>query len=281
MLAPMLALIGWLFFGGLGYGLLQSLGWNPRIGNRDISLDAYYSVLFSDQHAEIFWRGLLLNLWVSILSTFGAAVLALGSALLLRQTFPGKKLATFLFQLNLPVPHVVAAIGILFVFSQSGLIARGAVQLGLMDVPKEFPVLVRDSWGIGIIISYIWKEMPFFGVIALSILQSLGQDYEDRARILGANSWQRFRYVIVPLVLPGMLSASVIVFAFTFGAYEVPAILGERFPRMLPVTAVKFFMDPDLNARAEGMAIGIIIAIIAFALVVFYMWIGRKTIRNN
>ena len=280
MLAPMLALIGWLFFGGLGYGLLQSLGWNPRIGNHDISLDAYYSILFSDQHSEIFWRGLLLNLWVSILSTFGAAVLALGSALLLRQTFPGKKLATFLFQLNLPVPHVVAAIGILFVFSQSGLIARGAVQLGLMDVPKEFPVLVRDSWGIGIIISYIWKEMPFFGVIALSILQSLGQDYEDRARILGANSWQRFRYVIVPLVLPGMLSASVIVFAFTFGSYEVPALLGERFPRMLPVTAVKFFMDPDLNARAEGMAIGIIIAIIAFVLVVFYMWIGRKTIRN-
>ena len=281
MLAPTLAIIIFLFIGGLGYGALVSLGWQPRIGQTDLSLDAYYSILFSEQHSATFWHGLLLTLWVSFASTFLSAVLALASALLLRQTFVGKRIATFLFQFNLPVPHVVAAVGILFVFSQSGLLSRTGAQLGLLSSPSDFPIVVKDKFGFGIILSFVWKEVPFVGVIVLAILQSLGADYEDLARSLGANRWQRFRNVILPLVMPGMLSASILVFAFTFGSYEVPALLGIRFPRTLTVTAVRFFRDPDLNARTEGMAISIIISIIVFFLVVGYMWLSRRAVRRD
>jgi putative spermidine/putrescine transport system permease protein len=47
-----------------------------------------------------------------------------------------------------------------------------------------------------------------------------------------------------------------------FGAYEVPALLGVSFPRMLSVLALEFFRNADLNSRAEGMAISIIMAAI-------------------
>ncbi len=117
-----------------------------------------------------------------------------------------QKGCTFLYQLNLPVPHVVSAIGILFLFSQSGLLSRTGAQLGLLEFPKDFPVVVRDKYGIGMMLSFIWKEVPFVGVIVLAVLQALGVDYEDLARSLGANRWQRFRYVILPLVMPGLLS---------------------------------------------------------------------------
>ena len=281
MLAPTMAVIVLLFLGGLGYGTLVSLGWQPIIGRTEISLDAYHSVMFSEQHAQVFWQGLALTIWVSVGSTFISACLALATALLLRRTFFGKRLATFLYQLNLPVPHVVAAIGILFLFSQSGVISRTGAQLGLVDFPRDFPVLVKDKYGIGMILSLVWKEVPFVGVIVLAVLQSLGVDYEDLARSLGANRWQRFRYVILPLVMPGVLSGSILVFAFTFGSYEVPAILGVRFPRTLPVTAVRFFRNPDLNARTEGMAISIIISIIVFFLVLGYMWLTRRAVRGD
>ena len=99
------------------------------------------------------------------------------------------------------------------------------------------------AWDI--ILTYLWKEVPFFGIVVLAILQSVGEDYEDLARSLGANGWQRFRYVVLPLVTPGLLSASVIVFAFTFGTYEVPKLLGVRFPEMLPVMSLDFFLNPD------------------------------------
>lgn len=280
MLAPTLIIIGVLFFGSLGYGFLQSLGWQPNIGNTTISLDAYSAVLFSPEYREQFWSGLWLTIWVSVASTFVSAVLALWSALLLRQTFIGKKIATFLFQLNLPVPHLVIAIGMIFLFSQSGLAARGAAQLGWISTPNDFPVVLRDTGGIGIILAYLWKEVPFFGIVILAILQSVGEDYEDLARSLGANRWQRFRYVILPLVMPGLLSSSIIVFAFTFGTYEVPKLLGVRFPEMLPVMALEFFLNPDLNARAEGMALSMIIAAITLLIVVAYMWAGSRAVRN-
>ena len=281
MLAPTLVVIVVLFVGALGYGTLVSLGWQPRIGATELSLDAYRNILFSEQHAETFWRGLLLSVWVSTASTFLAALFAIAAALLLRETFIGKRLSTFLFQLNLPVPHVVAAIGILFLFSQSGLLSRVGAQFGLFGNPGDFPIIVRDRLGIGIILSFVWKEVPFIGVIVLAVLQSLGADYEDLARSLGANRWQRYRHVILPLILPGLLSASTLVFAFTFGSFEVPAILGVRFPRTLTVTAVRFFRDPDLNARTEGMAISMIIAFMAFVLVILYAWLSRRAIRQE
>lgn len=281
LLAPTLIIILVLFFGSLGYGFLQSVGYQPEIGNTTVSFEAYANVMFSEAYREQFWQGLFLTLWVSLVSTFLSAALAVGCALLLRQTFIGKRISTFLFQLNLPVPHLVIAIGMIFLFSQSGLVARVAGQFGLIEKTSDFPVLVRDSAGIGIILSYLWKEVPFFGIVVLAILQSLGENYEDLARSLGANRWQRFRHVILPLIMPGLLSSSVIVFAFTFGTYEVPKLLGVRFPEMLPIMALEFFLNPDLNARQEGMALSMIIAGIVLALVVIYMWISNRAIRDS
>ena len=60
---PLLIIIT-LFFGGILYGLLQSLGYQPAIGKYDINFSAYYNVLFSERNARMFWTGLGLNLWV-------------------------------------------------------------------------------------------------------------------------------------------------------------------------------------------------------------------------
>jgi putative spermidine/putrescine transport system permease protein len=275
-LAPTLLVIVVLFGGALGYGLLQSLGWQPLIGRRELSLRAYANVVTSERYAEQFRIGLLLSLWISLVSTTCSAVLAVAAALLLRRSFWGKRLAVFMFQFNLPIPHVVAAIGVLFMLSQSGLLSRLGAQMGLVKGPSDFPILVRDRYGIGIILSYVWKEVPFVGVIVLSVLQSLGMDYEESARNLGANRWQRFRYVTLPLIAPALLSTSILVFAFTFGAFEVPGILGVRYPRTLPVLSLRFFLDADLNARAEAMALSTIITGIIVGLAAGYMWLSRR-----
>ncbi len=277
LLAPTMTVIVVLFLGSLWYGLLQSLGWNARIGATNLSLDAYVEVLSGARYATQFWRGLLLSLWITFTSTAISAVLAVGIALVLRESFVGKRLSVFLFQFNLPIPHIVAAIGVLFLLSQSGLISRALAQVGLVSVPSDFPVFVRDRWGLGIILAYVWKETPFIGVIVLAVLQSLGGSYEDVARNLGANAWQRFRYVTLPLIRPSLLSASVIVFAFTFGAYEIPAVLGVQFPSALPVIAVDIFNSADLRDRDEAMALSMIIAAIIMGLVGIYMAVRQRS----
>lgn len=276
LLAPALTVIVVLFGGGLAYVLLQSLGYQPTLGDTTLTLDAYRSLMFGAEHAEPFWRGLLLSLWISGVTTALAAAFSLGAALIVYNTRAGKRLATFLLQFNLPVPHLVAGIAALFLLSQSGLLSRIGAAAGLLGGPADFPVLVRDAGGIGIIIAYVWKETPFIGVIVLAVLQSLGTDYADMARTLGANRWQRFRHVTLPLIAPALLSASLLVFAFTFGAYEVPELLGVRFPRALPVMAIRLFRDPDLNARPEAMALSTLIALIVIVLVVLSLLISVR-----
>ena len=280
-LTPPLLIIGTLFFGGILYGFLQSLGYQPSIGRYDINFDAYYNVMFSERYAKLFWSGLALNLWVSFVSTFLAAAFALWGALSIRKTFFAKKICNFIFSLNLPMPHLVVAVGMIFVFSQSGLLARFFTQIGFIASPSEFPILVKDKYGFGIILAYIWKEAAFFFIILMSVLQSLGENFEELAQSLGANKWQRFRYVILPLVMPNLFSASIIVFAFSFGAYEVPAILGVNYPQMLPVMSLDFFLNPDLNARSEGMALSMIIAFIVMVLVVIYFRLTQSKIRKD
>jgi putative spermidine/putrescine transport system permease protein len=275
MLAQMLAVVALLFMGGLAFGVLQSLGYLPLIGESKLTLAAYASILQS----RSFLRSLLLTFHIAFSSTLISTILALALALTLRQSFAGKRLITFIFQLNLPIPHIVGAVALAQVLSQSGLLARVAALLGLIQDTSDFPVLVFDAWGVGIIAEYVWKETPFIGVVLLSVLQSIGGEYEQLAQSLGARRWQRFRYVLLPLLLPGILSSSVLVFAFAFGTFEIPFFLGVAYPQALPVLAYRSYTDVDLSARPQAMAMAVLIAALIGALVLVYMRVSRRYLR--
>jgi putative spermidine/putrescine transport system permease protein len=269
MLAPALGLVALLFGTSITYGLLQSLGYLPFLGQTTLTLDAYYNVLIGltpegerSVAAIEFWHSLGFSLWVSGAATVIGAVLSLLVVLLFGQQLRSSTTDLTVLNLNLSFPHLVWAIGLGLLLSQSGLLARIAAALGLIDAPAAFPVLVRDRFGIGIILNYVSKEIPFLLLLMLSILRAQPDEYNTVAANLGASRWQTMRYVTLPLVLPGLVAGSLLIFAFVFGAYEVPALLGVRFPRMLSVLALEFFRNADLNNRAEGMAISVIMALL-------------------
>ncbi len=276
MLSPALAVILILFMGGLVLGVMQSLGYMPIIGRYEFTLDAYRKIFTR----EDFYSSLILTVWIGLASTALSTILAITCALVLRQAFRGKRGVTFIFQLNIPIPHIVGAIGILFLFSQSGFLARLAYAVQLINEPGDFPALVYDRYAIGVILEYLWKTTCFTGVIILAVLQSIGEDYEDLARTLGANRWQRFRYVVLPLIMPGILSSSILVFAFTFGAFEIPYLLGQRYPSALPVLAFRNYTDVDLNARPDAMAMSVFIAAMITVLIFIYMKVTRAYLRE-
>ncbi|MFZ2912952.1 MAG: ABC transporter permease subunit, partial [Rectinemataceae bacterium] len=266
LLLPTLLVLFLLFFGGLVMGLMQSLGFMPMIGLNDFNVDAYRS-LFGDQE---FLSSLGLTMWISVSSTLLTVVFSIITALAFRRTFPGKRLMNFLYQFPITIPHIVITIGTMLLFTQSGLISRVAFQLGIISDQSKFPVLVFDNLGLGIIYVYLWKQIPFVGVIVLSILQSLGNDFEELARSLGASKWQAFRHVLLPTIIPGILPASIICFSFTFGSYEVPFLLGKPYPTVISVLAMRLYQDVDLNARPQAMATAVFMAVFISILVVFY-----------
>lgn len=266
LLAPAVLVITTLFAGGVGLGLAQSLGYLPAAGFEELSLTAYLEVV----RTPGFLHSLALTLWVSLATTALTIVLAVATAMVLRRTFRGRGILTFLYQFPLTVPHIVVAAGMITLVSQSGLLARFAFHLGLISEASQFPAMVYDDWGVGIILVYLWKQVPFIGLIALAVLQSIGEDYEELARSLGANGWQRFRYVLLPLMLPGLIPGSIIIFAFVFGSFEVPYLLGESFPTMLSVLSYRLYIDTDLALRPQAMAVSVIIAVLILLLVAVY-----------
>src|SRR5690606_16083510 len=193
MLSPSLLVIGVLFLGGLAVGVAGSLGYMPLIGFHDWGFDAYREIFTSGR----FYHSFLLTFHIAFTSTLLASLLAIGAALLLRQSFRGRRIIHFLFQVNLTVPHLVGAIGILYLFSQSGFFARLAYEFQLIGRPGDFPALVYDPFALGIILQYVWKEVPFIGLILLANMQTLSEDYEAVARSLGASRWQSFRHVLL------------------------------------------------------------------------------------
>jgi putative spermidine/putrescine transport system permease protein len=256
-LAPSLALVGLLLGASVLYALAESFGYLTVIGERQLSFAAYRATFAADSE---FWVSLAFSLWVSISATAIAALLAFLLAVWLSSQ--PNQTDSLLLNINLTIPHLVFAIGVLLLLSQSGWLARWAAVFGWIDLPEQFPLLVRDRFGLGIILHYVVKEIPFLTLMLLGVLQAQTVRYEGVAQNLGANRWQCLRYITFPQVLPALLAGTLLVFGYIFSSYEVPAILGVSYPRALPVLALRYFLDPDLRARAEGMVMSLVITML-------------------
>lgn len=276
LLSPVLLLVLLLFLGGFAFAIAQSLGYQPYLNSEGLSLEAYRE-LYADPAVRASFG---LTFRIALVSTAVSATLAVATGMLLRGTRRGRRLATLLFQLNLPIPHVVGATAMLLLLGQSGLVSRLSSGAGLTDGTADFPALTADAVGWGIIAEYVWKETPFIGVVVLAVLASGVVDLESVARTLGASPWQRFRWVTLPMLTPAVLSTSVIVFAFSFGSYEVPFLLGQSFPSALPVEAFRLYRDTDLAARSTAMAICVVIAAIIAVMVLAYMRLTERYLRS-
>ena len=277
LLLPAVVVLLALFVGGLVLGFMQSLGYLPAAGLDELSFEAYRG-LFSERG---FLRSLIFTLSVSLITTAASVVIAVATALVLRRRFLGRRTTLFIYQLPLTVPYLVAAVGVMTLVSQSGLLARLVYHLGLISEPAQFPALLYDNLGIGIMLVYLWKQIPFIGLVALAVLQSVGEDYEEQARTLGATGFQAVRHVLMPLIIPGIVPASIIIFAFTFGAFEVPLLLGKRFPSMLSVLAYRLYVDVDLATRPQAMATAVFIALFVLVLVVAYRRLAERQLQGR
>jgi putative spermidine/putrescine transport system permease protein len=278
LLGPALCTILLLFGGGLFLGLLQALGHSPAQDQAAVTTGSLEHFIHVLQDPD-FGKSLVLTLYISITSTLVAAAVSIGLALALMRWAADSRAVNFMLQIPLTVPHLVIAIAVILLLTPAGLISRLLAKLSIIQGPAAFPLLVNDSTGIGILIVYIWKEIPFITFMLLSVLKNMGTELLEAGATLNASRFQRFIFIILPIIAPSLGSACLIVFAFTFGAFEVPYLLGRTYPLVLPVWAYKNYSDVDLVARPEGIAIGLIIAaIVIFSIILsqILLHFGRK-----
>lgn len=258
LLGPALTLVLFLFGGGLTLGLFQALGYSPAEGLHSITFD-HFQTIFTDPD---FAGSITLTLYISLISTLLAASISIVLALTIIRWAAESRIINFILEIPLTVPHLVIAISILLLLSPAGIFSRFLSFFGLLSSSSTFPLLINDDYSVGIIVVYVWKEIPFITFMLLSVLTNLGPELNEAGATLRASRLQRFRYITLPTIGPSLGAACLIVFAFTFGAFEVPYLLGRTYPISLPVWAYKNYSDIDLLARPEGIAIGLIIAVI-------------------
>ena len=237
--------------------MIQSLGYIPALGLNSITLKYFLSVLKDRTFLDSF----IFSMQTASTSAVLAIVLGFIASYSLLKT-KEEALVQKLVRLPLLIPHFTAAFLAFLMLSQSGEVSRVMGTMRLLCGQEEFPQLVFDEMGMGIIITYVWKEVPFAALILYTTMKTIGVKFCDSAYNLGATELQYVMNVLVPLSLPSIISTFSILFAFNFGAFEVPFLVGPSYPRALPVLGYISYLSSDLKSRPETMAINILITLI-------------------
>ncbi|AUN14146.1 ABC transporter permease [Paraclostridium sordellii] len=270
-IAPVAILLITIIGMGIFTCICQSLGYFPQIGMTDITLSYYKELLSDKQFVESIYISLRTALISSIISVLVGVILAY---FISKEKF--SKFRYFLINLPIIVPHIVVILLTFAIFSKSGIISRILYNLDLISDSNQFISLVNDKYGIGIILVYIYKGIPFIALTTYNILKSLDKNLEDVARNLGANNVQAFKFIILPQIIPSIISSFIIIFAFSFGSFEVPYLIGATSPKALPVNAYLYYIGSDLTKRPISMAMNTVLAGISFILLIIYDTIFKK-----
>ncbi|WP_233143973.1 ABC transporter permease [Lottiidibacillus patelloidae] len=245
-------------------GLVQSFGYLPVLGQKTLSIQTYQSLFKSSD----FWQSIVLTFKIAFLSSLLAGVIGLFISLclflLMENNKKGKllSLSESIFKLPLLIPHIVAAYLMVLLFMQSGWISSIAAAIGIIDQAAEFPILINETFGWGIIITYAWKEAPFVSLMLVPILARLHQSWRDVSKVFGATTYIYLKEIVIPLLLPTWIAATFIVFAFTFSSFEIPYLLGVTYPVTLPVYAFTVFTSGGLEGRPEALAVNVILVLV-------------------
>jgi ABC-type sugar transport system permease subunit len=189
-------------------------------------------------------------------------IISLGLAVLFNRNIRFKNIIRSVVFMPVIMPAVVMALVWTFMYHQQGVVN---VILGWLQI-SPIPWLRSSSTAIwAVILIGIWRASPYFMVIFLAGLQAIPEDFMDAAQIDGANSWQTFWYVTLPLLKPTTLLVVVMSIITAMKVFAVPLIMTHGGPanstRVLPLfiyqTAFEFF---DMG-RASAMSIFLFAAV--------------------
>ena len=267
-----------LFLIGLWTGITQSLGVIPAFGLEELTLQYYKEVLSRPDMLE----SVLYSLRIAFLS---ATIATVGGVLVCAAlTMNGKAEGFYgrLIQLPIIVPHVVVALFVINIFAQNGILARLMYWFGIIAEQQEFPRIIYSESGLGVILAYVWKELPFIVYFIVALMANINGGLGEAARNLGAGKWQSFFKVTLPLCGHTILSGFLIIFVFALGAYELPVLLGATLPKALPVLAYQQYIHPDLKNRPYAMALnGIIIIISMISALIYFVLMERNWVKQK
>jgi sulfate transport system permease protein len=211
---------------------------------------------------------------LSFLASLGAATLngvfgLLVAWVLVRYRFPGKKLVDAAIDLPFALPTAVAGIALTTLYASNGWLGQWPAKLGV-------PISYTPQ---GVMVALTFIGLPFVVRTVEPVLQDLSREVEEAAASLGATRWQIFTRVLLPEILPALLTGFALAFARALGEYGSVVFISGNMPMKTEIAPLLIVTKLEQYDVAGATAIAAVMLVASFVLLliinILQKWSGR------
>ena len=232
--APSLIVIAaiafWPIIQTIWYSLLNYIPTYPQFGSQFVGLQNYVKVF----HDTVFTSSIGYTVLFTVVSVALEFVLGLLFALVLHQRFPGRGIARAAVLVPWAFPTVISAVVWRALMWQNNTGAIPAILHTFSLVPADWaPLASNGTLMAAMIIIDVWKTAPFMALLLLAGLQVISEEVYEAGRVDGANVWQRFFQITLPLLKPAILVALLFRTLDAWGVFDMFFVVaGNRLSSM-------------------------------------------------
>ena len=216
----------------------------------------WYARMIADERVRVAAQN---SLVIALVSTIVSTVIGTLTALALERTrFRVKRMYEAAMYLPIIVPEIVMAIALLVFFN-----------LAFTWLDQFFGLKLK--FGLGTItIAHIAFSFPFVAVVVRARLADFDRTLEQAAQDLGANEWQTFRHITLPLLMPGIIAGALLAFTLSIDDFVITFFTAGVGSTTLPLEIygrVRRGITPDVNALSTVMLLASIVLVLGSLLI--------------
>ena len=176
---------------------------------------------------------------------------------LVRYRFPGKRLLDAVVDLPFALPTAVAGIALTAIYARNGWIGALLEPFGIK--------VAYTRWGIGV--ALVFMGLPFVVRTLQPVLEDFEREIEEAAVSLGASRWQTVCHIILPALLPAILTGFALAFARAVGEYGSVIFIAGNIPFVSEIAPLLIVIKLEEFNYAEATAVAAAMLLIAFAMI--------------
>ncbi len=226
-----------------------------------------------------FWRAVasprvVASYRLSFLTSFAAGVAnmifgVIVAWVLVRYTFPGRRIFDALVDLPFALPTAVAGIALTTIYSRHGWIGRWLELYGIKVAFTE----------LGIFVALTFIGLPFVVRTLQPVLEDLQPEMEEAAASLGANRWQTLTRVILPEIAPALMTGFALAFARALGEYGSVVFISGNMPMRTEITPLLIMTKLEQYDYRGATAIAVVMLLASFSLLLLINLLQKWTRR--
>lgn len=207
------------------------------------------------------WRAAWNSLWLALASVVLGGLIGVPLALATRLVdFPGRKLVSALLALPAVLPPLVGVVAFLFLYGESGVIARGVMALTGAETPPW-----RFEGAGAVLLIHATTMYVYTYLLVRAALATFDPALLEAATALGAGRWRTVRTIVLPLLRPAIGNGALLTALSSLASFSAPYVFGGGF-RVLPTQVVTTRLNGDISiAMVETLAL-VALALVAVVL---------------